>query len=780
MSASPVRSNSSAPTGSVEPRSFTATLRLFAPVFFPASAKGITAKLLDEDGLVAHRITQWPCDVTLALRPDTILRVVILHSPPASERSRATTLEEELYYSTLCVPMSKVIEGGMALSFCTLWMGVVERNEADTPNLSNREAVERDFAECLSLGQDLTHPKLGISVKIFDGEATEAERASMFSIVDMYENALAGVYSKAESGVTELQSQVQMLERELVQRDAIIDQARSEQVELEQRAQCEVLMARQEKRDEANAVNKLLGDKQRRIEALSAEVHTLKLARKNDQRKITNLQKESEAKRGIYLGGAFLSGVQRAVNHLPYSHNNADVDDQQSTGDGQQPVSDNAAIRRVHELADREKQKTQQLEKELKAVRQQLNEAKARQQSSDKSKADAMPDSPGNAHAVDSDNASQTPANLETRFQAEQILALHKQIASLSKSRSDQSRRVMQLEQQLLEARQRADSLEQEMARVRTAGQKDLDVQRSKTVQTMRTIQDEARSMEEELQRKQQENQHLRDELQRAQSAVQEMQKELGPARMENNKLLTELNAFRSQLEFLMHGENAGANVTAQFGNSTNMKIGLEQARKTRDPEPSEDSDGRGESSRQWSPTSFTPSLLDGHVMVGDDAIQAPAPNRQSQRQPPVSRPSGNSEAPHAPSLAKSCAKAIRFNEVRPKSQTRQPQRSASAGKLSLRSPARTPERKPQSPTSMPLFSTRTGGRATSQPDKNWRAQEEDKVLGAQLHTAAEKVYSPPVSKPPAQAVVEKANPPPISMAGNRIRVSMPDDVALE
>merc|ERR1739848_49464 len=134
------------------------------------------------------------------------------------------------------------------------------------------------FQESLEIANTLLSPKIGVSVKIYGGDQEEdKDRLSMFGIVEMYENAMAQLYVKVERMSREKMLTIETLQVSVNQRNEQIQEMILEHREKMDSNLNYVASVEQEKDVELSEIQKSLEEKDVKIEALSSEIHTLKL-----------------------------------------------------------------------------------------------------------------------------------------------------------------------------------------------------------------------------------------------------------------------------------------------------------------------------------------------------------------------------------------------------------------------------------------------------------------------------------------------------------------------
>jgi len=265
-----------------EQRQMLVKLRFLGTAFCPEEER-IQVAVLRGDGTVARLVDKWPMVVELDAQPGTVIPIQILMEADQS------------LHSTIHLPLAQVMKGVGTPAFCTLWL-------ADSSE--EVESAPQSFIDALARGQDLTHPKLGVGVRIVDasdptGTSNGVERQAsksrgrpaarpvspaamisstsplsppgMFRVVDMYEDVLAAVYQKAETAVQTMTNALkspirQQLQLEMQEsKDQLCKQMQHVEAESNRKV-CSVLSQ--------------LATKQRQVNRLQSEVQALKVSRK--------------------------------------------------------------------------------------------------------------------------------------------------------------------------------------------------------------------------------------------------------------------------------------------------------------------------------------------------------------------------------------------------------------------------------------------------------------------------------------------------------------------
>eukprot|EP00929_Paragymnodinium_shiwhaense_P057641 TRINITY_DN28855_c0_g2_i1.p1 TRINITY_DN28855_c0_g2~~TRINITY_DN28855_c0_g2_i1.p1 ORF type:complete len:499 (-),score=119.54 TRINITY_DN28855_c0_g2_i1:617-2113(-) len=443
--------------GSRTAKSLTTRIMFHPPVFF--AGRRVTARFADDEGQVDKLITEWPAEVTLRLRPNSVLRVSLFSAPTSSQPGEAAA-EPDICHAPAYIPIQKVMEGGMSLSFCTLWLAVEgTASEAIVP--SSAEEVDDMFSTALRRGQELEAPKIGITLKLADDETAEADRLSMFSVVDMYAEAIALIYQRAD----------EKLSWQAVRLNTLEARATSQTADIE----LDVQQMRQDLEEafrvQTDSLRLDCDEKQKLNDHLSAEVHTLRLARKDLQRRIARLQEEvmlAWKTPGAQHGGLTPSSKART----PRSATDT-IDDKdsvcESSMDALTHISHSgldsaSAIQRAERVAERERRKARALEKELDVLRQELRDV-IRQGGEAATPEEAVSTPQSSASMLMDSRLLLEDANTAAcvRAQAEMILQLKREVGSLAKSRNEMRRKRDLLEQQLIEARRKHHELERKL-----------------------------------------------------------------------------------------------------------------------------------------------------------------------------------------------------------------------------------------------------------------------------------------------------------------------------
>jgi len=304
-----------------EPTLFQTTLKFYQPIFFPHQY--VCATLIDEQDKVLHRVTQFPSNVSLSLNLSTGLRLV-LYIIDGAEFSLGGE-----FYSQVYIPMEKVIENGMSLSFCTLWLRRIEQGEKDFPKVTETKKMSAYFTDALQKGQELLHPKIGVSVKKFDDENDE-DRLSI---------AMAQLYGKVETITKEKLSIIESLKTSVGQRNSQIQDLMKQHREHLDVNEIQKFAAESEKAEELKKMQEIVDEKMQHIETLRTDIHTLKLARRGTQSELGKLKKSDKS--------SLCSQTREKQAVL---------------------------VKRVQIVAEKERQKTRILEKEVQALKQQLED----------------------------------------------------------------------------------------------------------------------------------------------------------------------------------------------------------------------------------------------------------------------------------------------------------------------------------------------------------------------------------------------------------------------
>eukprot|EP00927_Polykrikos_kofoidii_P071640 TRINITY_DN67899_c0_g1_i1.p1 TRINITY_DN67899_c0_g1~~TRINITY_DN67899_c0_g1_i1.p1 ORF type:complete len:737 (-),score=119.76 TRINITY_DN67899_c0_g1_i1:55-2265(-) len=534
LSDSPPRSTSTAPVAATDSkplRRLTVCVRLHPPVFFGEGC--IVARLghTGEGGRVVEprMITSWPYEACLSgLRADSLLRLSVFSSPTAATSQGCEMLRRPRQFANVFVPLQRVIEKGMSLSFCTLWLAVQELTEDAT-----EEEVydpETSFALSLQRGQQLETPKLGVSLKLSDEEASEDDRLSMFSVVDMYADALALVYQKAESALAQRSAKV----------SSLFDKVDAQEMRESERVE----QVREEHQLELAAMRGTLEERQQKLDKLANELHTATLAGRAHQRRIARLQEEvGLAATARHCPSFEGSPLPRSPSVSGCTGGGRDWIDIDCASAGTVVSSEFASsLQRAERVAERERCRARALEKELRETRQYLDEALAERHQEAEAPAPEQKQLVGDAG----------PA----AAYAETIVQLQREIGGLAKSRSDARRRTTLLEQQLLEEKRRVHELERRLDSEEKTHCAPFGAIRGKPLQeTLRGDEPSAvvgcrdTGVAALLRQQRDENLDLHEELRRLRAEVCRARADLAPVRDENVRLTTEIRALlRSRL----------------------------------------------------------------------------------------------------------------------------------------------------------------------------------------------------------------------------------------
>eukprot|EP00427_Karlodinium_veneficum_P020473 CAMPEP_0169114574 /NCGR_PEP_ID=MMETSP1015-20121227/28834_1 /TAXON_ID=342587 /ORGANISM="Karlodinium micrum, Strain CCMP2283" /LENGTH=491 /DNA_ID=CAMNT_0009176873 /DNA_START=53 /DNA_END=1525 /DNA_ORIENTATION=- len=239
-------------------------LRLFKPVFFP-EGQSVSISVLNQDGSIAKSVCSFPDEVELQANPEFIIPIQVFTGSTSS-------------CTTLFVPLSEVMRhSGHMPVFCTLWLGVPIESWKDPAYNGDACAIEQHFQSMLNLGKELTHPKLGVGVRLTNMTSTGAtprEHLGLFRVVDMYEDLLAHVYVKTND-------HLKSLSRDLSFEIENKRDSRSRSPSRSDTPKRQVKQDLQEKQDsdpskKMERLLALLAQKQKKITQLQAEVHKFK------------------------------------------------------------------------------------------------------------------------------------------------------------------------------------------------------------------------------------------------------------------------------------------------------------------------------------------------------------------------------------------------------------------------------------------------------------------------------------------------------------------------
>eukprot|EP00397_Hematodinium_sp_SG-2012_P002920 GEMP01002928.1.p1 GENE.GEMP01002928.1~~GEMP01002928.1.p1 ORF type:complete len:1090 (-),score=267.27 GEMP01002928.1:812-4081(-) len=449
-------------------------LKFYPPTFFPQEY--VFSALLDETAKVLHKITQWPSECTLSLRSDTILRLA-MYTVDHDDATPGGT-----FFSQVYIPMERVIENGTSLSFCTLWLGCLEQNEHEFPAVEDVSKVNTCFSESLLKGQDLLAPKVGVSVKIYD--ESDNDRLAMFGIVDMYEYAIAQLYGKVERAMTEKMLQMDKLDASVSERNTQINDIMEKHSEQLSGNETELTLLRTEKVDDITRLQEQMDEKDLKLEALSAEVHTLKLARRDTVRKLEKIKSGEEP-----------------LLVLESREDPTDI------------------AKRAQQVAEKERQKTRGLEKELKKLKQRFREL---EEETEAAQAPLM-----------------QPILTSTRFQEEEVRKLQREVAQLSKGKIDAQRKKKQAETNMEQMKAKLTDMTQLLDRQKAEAQRDVEMKTQRFFLNVRSIREEAKKYKEEVQLHQQSGLSL--------------QKELDTRKLENAQLEAAMDALQKRNALLEH-----------------------------------------------------------------------------------------------------------------------------------------------------------------------------------------------------------------------------------
>lgn len=244
-------------------------LRLFKPVFFP-EGQSVSVSVLNQDGSIAKYVSSFPDEVEMQANLDFIIPIQVFCGSKTS-------------CTTLFVPLAEVMKhcGNMPV-FCTLWLGVPTANESckDYVHDGNAYAIEQHFERMLNLGKDLTHPKLGVGVRLTDAlsnAATPREHFGLFRVVDMYEDLLAHVYTKTSDHLMRLGNESFDMEFKQDARSPSNVGSDATSRTREARSPSPQRQPKQDSDPSKERLQQLLAHKQKKITQLQTEVHKLKM-----------------------------------------------------------------------------------------------------------------------------------------------------------------------------------------------------------------------------------------------------------------------------------------------------------------------------------------------------------------------------------------------------------------------------------------------------------------------------------------------------------------------
>jgi len=499
-------------------RPLTVLMRLHQPAFF--GFDNIEARLTEDRSSWEKRIVQWPHDVELQLDVDAVLRLTLVDrrlsvSPPPDD-SPLSAPNIGPPFATVCIPMFRVLQPSMSLSFCTIWLGVEERpHDSSGPSRGDHDAVDRSFSESVRRGQELESPKVGITLKVSDNQAAEHDRLSMFGVVDMYADALGLVYQKADAICAELRAQIKSLD------GLVIDSAaRSADATTRTEHSQEVDALR----EEVESLRQALQRQQQRGDSLNDEVHTLKLARKNMQKRIDKLQSEAAtAGRSEKISNSLLCG--------------------EDLGDSSVFAE---TLRRAEHLAERERSKSRALEKDLREVRHELAEALSERQKAPEMAGITLAETKKASMQVTEEAVASS-----VKLQEEVLQRLRREVGSLTKAKNDARRRSALLEQQLRASKRQCEDQEHTLAKGECGA----------VGEAMKPSTESATCAETHSQRLHEENLRLHEELRRARADACRARADLAPVRDENIRLSAEIRAIlasqtRASEEALARGQS--------------------------------------------------------------------------------------------------------------------------------------------------------------------------------------------------------------------------------
>eukprot|EP00933_Yihiella_yeosuensis_P040972 TRINITY_DN35401_c0_g1_i1.p1 TRINITY_DN35401_c0_g1~~TRINITY_DN35401_c0_g1_i1.p1 ORF type:complete len:681 (-),score=157.97 TRINITY_DN35401_c0_g1_i1:129-2171(-) len=426
-------------------RYLTIAILLHPPVFL--DGRRPLVQLFVDNKITESCIVEFPHEIVLRLPVDAVISITLavpeLIPPWKEELATGPSRSPPVKVATAYIPLRKVVDSNMSLSFCTLWMGLEDWAPRAKQWHPDRVEVDRRFTRALEIGRRTFEvPKLGITLKVADDEASEADQLSMFSVVDMYARELASVFIRAEDTLKSFQDEAQGARREVEYR-ALGCAAEVESV-----------------RDDLHAQRK-------RCENLSSEVHTLRLARRDLQRKLAKQQEEATftwRSVGLYAHPQCECGTSSSST-CPGTGSAADSSGADSArrliktvSDATKPkASAAAALQRAERVAERERQRARDMTKEIEVLKGQLEEALADRELFE-AKA-AMAEASAREAAVE-DVHSTKGLPQSAGAQAEEILRLRREIGALSRAKAQARRQITLLEQQLLEAQQQSHELE--------------------------------------------------------------------------------------------------------------------------------------------------------------------------------------------------------------------------------------------------------------------------------------------------------------------------------
>eukprot|EP00452_MALV-II_sp_L67-6_P000135 gene135-27_t len=189
-------------------------LQFFRPVFLAGSGTSeagsdFSFRVEDERGGLLSAGATVGEELSLRLPPETVLRVAVERRDGSGETQRC---------AALWVPLRKVTQSELGISFVTLWLGVdtKAREDAVDPRADPRAyhaKVERDFQAAITRGLDVGAPKVGISVKVVRADRCVADAQHTFGVVGMYENALASLHARVEDALRKRDARIAALMR---------------------------------------------------------------------------------------------------------------------------------------------------------------------------------------------------------------------------------------------------------------------------------------------------------------------------------------------------------------------------------------------------------------------------------------------------------------------------------------------------------------------------------------------------------------------------------------
>lgn len=308
---------------------------------------------------------------------------------------------------------------------------------------------------------------------------------------------------------------------------------------------------------------------QKRNEKLSTEVNTLRLARKDMQRRFARLQQElAIAWRGRALpeGNAQAPGAILAQGNASNEEGNVSSLDPEANSEcvvdtnadsnrpfEMMPTHLNDHLSRAERVAEKERTRARGLEKDLQHIRQELEDTLTQLHQAESSRRSGSEEM-----RSEYDEAG---ADTNLRDREETILKLRREVGQMSKSRSDLRKRFAYLEQQFLEEKKRNDNLEGKMLELQAGFQHSRPSSarefqspprsaRSSTARSPSSSGKQGRAVvssaekNSELRALREENARLLEELRRSRSDTCKARAEVAPLREENLRLSAEIRAI--------------------------------------------------------------------------------------------------------------------------------------------------------------------------------------------------------------------------------------------